>query len=103
VALTAEREFTSAHTVEALVRVYQAEKKPLLPVALRSTITDQAGQEVWMHAEDVIPGRFDARHAADVRITLPLSTLTPGEYLLRVEAASVDRRVEAANVRFSRR
>ena len=59
-ALTAEREFTSAHTVEAFVRIHQAEKKPLLPVALRSSITDQAGHEVWMHTDQVTPGRFGA-------------------------------------------
>jgi VWFA-related protein len=46
---------------------------------------------------------LDARHTADARMTLPLSTLQPGEYLLRVEAASSDRRVEAAKVRFFRR
>ena len=101
-ALTAEREFTAVHKVDAMVRIHQAEKKPPAPVEVRASITDHTGEEVWIQTDNVDGTRFDARRAAEFRITLPLSTLAPGEYLLRIEADTGDR-VESARVRFTKR
>ena len=101
-ALTAEREFTAVHKVDAMVRIHQAEKKPPVPVEVRASITDQTGEEVWIQTDNVDGTRFDARRAAEFRITLPLSRLAPGEYLLKIEADTGDR-VESARVRFTRR
>ena len=100
-ALTAERHFTSSQRVIALVRVYQSERKPVLPVDVRGSLTDEAGHEVWTHKDRLGPERFDARRASDVGIGLPLRTLVAGEYLLRLEAIAGDRRFESTPVRFS--
>ena len=100
VALTAAREFTHAHTVDALVRIYQAEKKPLLPVQLRATITNTAGDEVWTHSDAVAPPRFTS-HAADAKVSLPISTLAAGDYLLTIDATAESGIAESRKVRFS--
>lgn len=100
VALTAEREFSQEHAVDALVRIYQAEKKPLAPVELRAAITNADGHEVWKHTDLVATSRF-TRHAADARMSLPIATLPAGEYLLTIDATAGDRSAETPKVRFS--
>ena len=98
---TAEREFTANHAVTAVVRVYQAEKKPAVPVEVRAVITNTANDDVWTQNVSVTPAQFTARHAADVTLALPLSTLAAGDYLLTLEATAAERRAEASKVRFS--
>ena len=100
VALTAEREFSQEHAVDALVRIYQAEKKPLAPVEIRAAITNTEGHEVWKHTDVVAASRF-TRHAADARMSLPIATLPAGEYLLTIGATAGDRSAETPRVRFS--
>ena len=97
---TAAREFSDSQTVNALVRLYQAEKKAAQPVAFRATITDAVGLDVWSHADTVPASRFDARRAADVTFALPLDTLADGEYLLAITAATGENRRET-HVRFT--
>lgn len=100
VALTAEREFSQAHTVAALTRIYQAEKRPLVPVKLRAVITNSAGEEVWTHTDAVAPSRFTG-YAADATVALPVGTLAAGEYLLTIDATAGERTAAAPKVRFS--
>lgn len=97
---TAAREFSDSQTVNALVRLYQAEKKAAQPVAFRATITDAVGLDVWSHADTVPASRFDARRAADVTFAVPLETLADGEYLLAISAATGENRRET-HVRFT--
>jgi VWFA-related protein len=85
---TARRTFTSADRVTAFVRVYEASKKPPVPVTLTVRILDThdgvtSAETVMLAAE-----RFNDTRAVDHRIELPLSTLGGGEHLLVVETTA---------------
>ena len=99
---TAEREFSGSQTVNALVRLYQAEKKAAQPVVFRATITDAVGLDVWSHADTVPASRFDARRAADVTFAVPLDKLADGEYLMTITATAGEHRREL-HTRFARK
>jgi len=97
---TARRTFTSADRVTAFVRVYEASKKPSVPVTLTARILDthdavKSADTVTLAAE-----RFNDTRAVDHRIELPLSTLGGGEYLLVVETTAGERSARRG-VRFS--
>ena len=55
---------------------------------------------MFEQTQELAAGRFGAAHAADYDVALPLATLMPGEYLLRVSAA-LDRRVVGRDVRLT--
>lgn len=83
---TAVRAFNSADRVDAFLRIYVGNRtKTQGPVQFTARILDQAGAQVHIVQNALEPANFDAStRAADVRFPLPLATLSPGLYLLRV-------------------
>jgi VWFA-related protein len=85
---TARRTFAVAETLVGFLRLYEGTSRqdPLLPVQLRSSIVDANGAVVTGESRVVEAARFTKNRTADHYFTLPLTTLRPGDYLLRVEA-----------------
>jgi VWFA-related protein len=96
---TSQREFAAGEAATAFFRVYQGGGGRLAPVTLTSYVTrmdDTVGDRV---REVIDPERFADGRAAARTIALPLASLTPGAYLLTVEAAMGNRTVRR-DVRF---
>jgi hypothetical protein len=99
---TGRRDFTRVDRPVAFLRVYQgtSRRDPLLPVQLRSSLLDAQGKVVADQSAALVVAQFEKARTADHYVTLPLATLSPGEYLLRIEASMGDRTAGRA-VRFS--
>ena len=67
---------------------------------LRSSVLDARGQVVADHGDVLDAARFAKERTADHYLGLPLAILTPGEYLLRMEA-TMGARVAGRAARFS--
>ena len=83
---TSRRAFDRTDTVSGFVRVYQAIGRAPGPATLTVAITDGGGKIADRTASSLGPERFATRQA-DCSFTVPVANLTPGEYLLTVEAA----------------
>jgi hypothetical protein len=79
-----------------------ARKDTLQPVTLRLRIDDAQGTARVTQSGELAPGQFASNRTANARLTLPLRDLSPGLYLLTLEAVLGDQRVERL-VRFERR
>jgi VWFA-related protein len=97
---TTRRMFLRTESADVLVRFYQGGRTRLrnLPVSLR--IADANGEGIIQGTETIPPSQFDEARSTEWRFTLPLARLTPGEYLLTVEAELDDRRM-TRHVRFA--
>ena len=84
---TARREFARTGRLLAFFRVYQGTNRtdPLVPVQVRSSIVDDHDRVVATEAGVLDVAEFAKARAADYYVTLPLTTLAAGEYLLKVE------------------
>jgi hypothetical protein len=100
---TTQRVFAQHEQVRAFLRVYQGGSKPLVPVRLRTAITDARDAPVVDATATLDPAQFDASRAADFPVTVPTSTLAPGPYLLTVEASTDEKTIVRRDVRFSMR
>ena len=98
---TARREFARTDRFVAFFRVYQGTDRqdPLAPVQLQSAIVDAGGTVVGTETKTVAPVQFATSRTADHYVSLPLGTLAPGDYLLKVEA-TMDTRVAGRVMRF---
>ena len=96
VAPSARRVFRPADSVSAFARVYQGGTTPLIPAQVTVTVTDAQGavriRRTETLAKDLFgsgPGAFGpGNRSADFGLALPLKSLTRGDYLLTVDAAS---------------
>jgi hypothetical protein len=88
---TTEREFTRTSLVRGSVRVYQGGGQPILPVTIRTTILDEKSKVVHDRSESVSADKFASNRSSDVRMDVPIATLSPGLYRLRVEAFAESR------------
>jgi VWFA-related protein len=97
---TTRRVFGRAEHVRAVLQIYQGTERtaPLAPVTMRVQILDAAGGAVRDQSLPFADASFTNRRA-DCVITLPLATLAPGEYLLRLTASS-DRHASSRALRF---
>jgi hypothetical protein len=89
---TAERTFARDDHVTAFVRVYQGGGKDPLAASIVTRITSERDATVFERATDLSGDEFTKDRSADRAIHLPLTNLPPGEYLLRIEAATGTRR-----------
>jgi VWFA-related protein len=98
---TAHREFTKADRFGALFKIYQgtARQDPLVPVRLQSTILDASGAVVATQTSTLDAAQFAQDRTADHYLAVPLATLAPGDYLLKVET-TMGARVAGRAVRF---
>jgi VWFA-related protein len=85
---TARREFARTDRFVAFFRIYQGtgRQNSLLPVQLQSTLVDSQGAIVATESRAIETAEFTTGRAADHYVALPLATLAPGDYLLKVEA-----------------
>ena len=84
---TTRREFARADRLVAFFRIYQGTNRtdPLARVQLRSSIVDARDRIIASEAGVLEVGAFAKARTADHYITLPLTALAAGEYLLKVE------------------
>jgi hypothetical protein len=85
---TARRTFAAADRVTALVRVYEASKKPAIPATVTTRIVDANDRVVSNDTVTIAADRFKDAHAVNHRIELPFSTLARGDYLLTIETSA---------------
>ncbi len=83
---TTQRTFGSTDQASAFVRVYQGGRNLLAQVPLRIQVRNDDDVTVLDRQEIVQPPAFGAGRTADVNVTLPISRLRPGDYLLTIEA-----------------
>jgi VWFA-related protein len=98
---TVERTFAAGDKVGALVRLFQT-GHPAVPVSVATRITDASGSVVFERSNILPASAFESRQGADHQFELPLSTLTPGRYLLSFAAPAAARAPELRrDVRFT--
>lgn len=85
---TAAREFTTRHKLSALARVYQGGKGAAAPVTVIATLTRATGGDVHSDARTLDAGAFGFSRWADYILELPLARLTPGAYVLKINASA---------------
>lgn len=91
VAPTARREFRPTDLVMAFVRIYQSDPSAQ-PVAVAAALTDTRGRVAFQNRRP--------QTGSDYALELPLEQLTPGEYLLTIEATAGKAKT-SRNVRFT--
>jgi len=98
---TGRRAFARADRLVAFFRIYQGTGRndPLAPVQLRSSVFDAHDRMVADETSVIDPGAFATR-TADHYVTLPLTTLAPGEYLLEVKT-TMGQRTAGRALRFA--
>ena len=83
---TTQREFTQSDDVTAFARVYQKAGTQRAAVTLLFRVLDRALKEVTAARLALMPDQLTVS-GADGRFKLPLDTLPPGPYVLRLEAS----------------
>lgn len=98
---TTRRRFARSDAVRAVLQIYQGTRRSEAPVAvaLRVRILDAAGTVVRDQSLPFPPSSFVDRRT-DCVVTLPLSAVVPGDYLLQLEAAA-DRHTSGSTLRFT--
>ena len=99
---TARREFQGQGRIDAFVRIYQGTGRTDAPqpVTLRTFLVDGKGQTISSGITTLAETQFSRDRATDHLVTLPVSTLSPGDYLLKLEA-TMGRRIAGRAVRFT--
>ncbi len=100
IAPSTRREFGTADEISALVRAYQPGRQHPGPVAVSFRVLDDGLREVAAGSSPLPPGQFAGNGSADARYRLPLGTLRPGSYVLRIEATH-ERTTTRRDVRFA--
>ena len=91
---TTVRQFHTGDEVGLFLRIYQGGKGKIVPVRMTAKVTSDQNkvtstQEAMLETES-----FSAARSADYELKLPLAHLTPGDYLLEVDAQSGARHVK---------
>ncbi len=86
------RVFGPADHVTAFVRVYHRATKT--QVIVKATVLNEAGGEAAAHTSPVQGRRTGSVHTGEFLFDLPLDRLSPGSYLLKLEASVEMQRVE---------
>jgi VWFA-related protein len=87
---TARRTFRSTDEVIAFLRIYQR-SRDFLPSTVTTRLTNAKNEVVATDTEQLVGEAAGTGSAAGYRIALPVSTLTPGEYLLSTSVAAGSR------------
>jgi hypothetical protein len=96
---TTVREFSRVQRVSAFLRLYEGGKGPIVPVNLSTKVVDRQNSTVFAQTDTLGSERFAMGRSADERFALPLSQLSPGEFLLSFEA-SLGKTIVRRDVRF---
>jgi VWFA-related protein len=97
---TTHRQFVAADDIGMFLRVYQGGKGKIVPVRVSAKVRDEQNSVRSTQDATLETADFSAARSADYRVSLPLAHLSPGAYLLEVEAQSGARRVQRT-ARFS--
>jgi VWFA-related protein len=82
---TTMRDFGKGTTVDAFVRIYQGGKGTVQPVTVSVQFIDAKNVAVLGRREPIDAINFLADRSAEYRVSVPVSTLAPGPYLMRIE------------------
>lgn len=98
---TALRTFTSGSALSAFVQIAQGTTRSdaLAAVALRVQVVDTRGAALRDQSLPLPASTFQSNRTANPKVTIPLSGLPSGHYLLRMTAAA-DERTAERTVRF---
>lgn len=94
VIVSTARTFHRGQAAWAFGHVYEGTQKrdPLQPVEIRTIVSEASGRVVRTETATMGTDAFVGRHLG-VRIRVPIASLPPGKYVLRVEAARRDSRM----------
>jgi len=84
---TTRRDFAPTDRVSAFVRVYQKASEPPQLADVKAQIVDVNGRMVTTDAASFGAEQFAQSRSADYRVRLPVDRLSPGAYLLTLDAA----------------
>jgi VWFA-related protein len=89
---TPQRTFRRSEQSTAFVRVYQGTDRndDLQPVQVRVRIVNAQDRDVRDEGIVLQASSFATSRTADLRMPVPIASLMPGDYLLRLEAATSD-------------
>jgi VWFA-related protein len=90
---TTERQFLTSDDVAVFVRIYQGGKGKIVPVRMTARVKNEKNTIASNHESILEVANFSENRSADFGLSLPLDHLSPGEYLLEVDAQSGARRV----------
>lgn len=81
------RTFTATDVVWVAAEIYRGAKAPASPVEVVTALGREGEPDaVWHVRETFPPSAFGVAQKVGVRVPLPIATLTPGAYRLRVTA-----------------
>jgi len=87
---TTTRAFAAREPVQIFLQLYEGRSAKPEAVHVDARIVDAADKVAFQDAAVLDPARFGQRRTADYQLTVPASTLGPGEYLLKVDATLGD-------------
>jgi VWFA-related protein len=90
---TTHRQFLASDDVAMFVRIYQGGKGKIVPVRMTARVKNDKNGVASNHEGMLEVENFSEHRAADFEVSLPLDHLSPGEYLLEVDAQSGARHV----------
>jgi hypothetical protein len=97
---TTVRDFIRTDLVSGFVRISQGGRQPLQPVTIDVRLMDDRGIYVHERSEVKAPAAFSDGRMTGCQFEVPVSSLAPGHYLLKV-AATAGTRVARRDVRFT--
>lgn len=96
---TARRLFARRETIRVRTDIVQGGRGPFEPVSVAARIVDPSSREVWRDEATVPPDAFGTARTVPHVVRLPLDRLTPGTWVLTLEASRGDRTL-TRHVRF---
>lgn len=99
---TTVRDFAEDDEVAGLVQLVQGGKSAIGGVAVTITIVDSEDRTVHRASDRLESGMFSADRSAEYQFKVPVAQLSPGPYLLTIEAEALGR-TERRDVRFRRK
>lgn len=84
---TTRRTFAASERLRVFMQVYVNGRPPLQPVTMTTRIKDGGGSFVFEATKTLAPEQFDRRGVANYTLEPPIGALSPGPYLLSIDAA----------------
>jgi VWFA-related protein len=90
---TTHRQFLASDEVAVFLRIYQGGKGKIVPVRMTARVRTETNATASNHEGLLEVANFSENRSADFGVSLPLDHLSPGIYLLEVDAQSGARHV----------
>jgi hypothetical protein len=85
---TSARDFSPSDPITAFLRVFQGGTGPLVPITVTTQVLDTSDSKVLDTKSTLAADAFDAHRSTPFEVTLPLSGLSHGPYLLSITATT---------------